>query len=102
MNSSATRSKAPVTKNYKAQPTWGSQAKADLVLERLPTSILSHDTPPVSTPSDIRLFKYFVKEAYPNHPSGNESVWTHEIPSLSSKVSIHPLTKYFRFLAPYM
>ena len=43
---------------------------------------------PIFTMQDFRLFNYFIKSAYPSHPVGNESVWTHEIPSLASNVRI--------------
>ncbi|KAF7918135.1 uncharacterized protein EAE97_011906 [Botrytis byssoidea] len=33
---------------------------------------------------DFRLFHHFIQEAYPHHPIGNDSVWTHEIPSIAS------------------
>lgn len=34
---------------------------------------------------DMRLFNHFIQRAYPRHPSGNDSIWTHEIPSLASE-----------------
>jgi Fungal Zn(2)-Cys(6) binuclear cluster domain len=38
------------------------------------------------TMQDFRLFYYFIQKAYPHHPIGNDSVWTHEIPSISHNV----------------
>ena len=35
---------------------------------------------------DFRLFYRFIEKAYPHHPIGNDSVWTHEIPSISHNV----------------
>lgn len=52
-----------------------------------PRSIQLHDAPPVFTMEDMRLFNHFIQRAYPHHPSGNDSIWTHEIPSLASDVS---------------
>lgn len=43
---------------------------------------------PVFTMHDFRLFDHFIQVAYPHHPVGNDSVWTHEIPSLASDVRI--------------
>ena len=43
---------------------------------------------PVFTMQDFRLFNHFIQTAYPHHPVGNDSVWTHEIPSLASDVGI--------------
>ncbi|KAG9245472.1 hypothetical protein BJ878DRAFT_501243 [Calycina marina] len=40
---------------------------------------------PVFNMQDFRLFNHFLKAAYPHHPVGNDSVWTHEIPSLASE-----------------
>jgi hypothetical protein len=42
---------------------------------------------PSFTMEDFRLFYYFIQKAYPHHPIGNDSVWTHEIPSISHNVS---------------
>jgi Fungal Zn(2)-Cys(6) binuclear cluster domain len=39
------------------------------------------------TMQDFRLFYHFIQKAYPHHPIGNDSVWTHEIPSISHNVS---------------
>jgi hypothetical protein len=39
---------------------------------------------PLFTMEDFRLFNHFLNAAYPHVPVGNESIWTHEIPSLSS------------------
>jgi len=58
------------------------------LLKRLPRTLQSHDTPPVFGMEDMRLFNHFIQNAYPNHPHGNDSVWTHEIPSLASNVSL--------------
>lgn len=58
------------------------------VLGRLPRSIQSHGKPPVFGMEDMRLFNHFIQIAYPNHPHGNDSIWTHEVPSLASEVSI--------------
>jgi hypothetical protein len=41
---------------------------------------------PVFTMLDFRLFNHFVQTAYPHHPPGNDSKWTHEIPCISSDV----------------
>jgi hypothetical protein len=61
------------------------------VLKRLPRSLQAHDRPPVFGMQDMRLFNHFIQNAYPNHPHGNDSVWTHEIPSLASDVSMTTL-----------
>ena len=45
---------------------------------------LDENSMPVFTMQDFRLFSHFVNTAYPHHPVGNESIWTHEIPSLAS------------------
>ncbi|PQE26409.1 C6 zinc finger protein [Rutstroemia sp. NJR-2017a BBW] len=42
------------------------------------------DTGPAFSSVDFRLFYHFIQVAYPNHPLGNDSVWTHEIPSIAS------------------
>lgn len=42
---------------------------------------------PVFTMQDFRLFNHFIQTAYPHHPPLNDSVWTHEIPSIASDVS---------------
>jgi hypothetical protein len=42
---------------------------------------------PVFTMQDFRLFNHFIQSAYPSRPFGNDSIWTHEIPSISSHVS---------------
>lgn len=42
----------------------------------------------VFTIHDFRLFNHFIQTAYPHHPVGNDSVWTHEIPSLASDVGV--------------
>lgn len=39
------------------------------------------------TMQDFRLFYHFIQKAYPHHPIGNDSVWTHEIASISHSVS---------------
>lgn len=57
------------------------------VLERLPRTLQYHDTPPVFSMQDMRLFNHFVKTAYPSHPHGNDSIWTHEVPNLACRVS---------------
>ena len=41
---------------------------------------------PVFGMQDFRLFHHFIEVAYPHHPIGNDSVWKHEIPSISSDV----------------
>ncbi|TGO45925.1 hypothetical protein BCON_0355g00040 [Botryotinia convoluta] len=41
-------------------------------------------TSPVFSMVDFRLFHHFIQEAYPHHPIGNDSVSTHEIPSIAS------------------
>lgn len=46
---------------------------------------------------DFRLFNHFVQTAHPFHPLGNDAVWTHEIPSISSDVCI-PFTGNTFFL----
>ncbi|KAE8448950.1 hypothetical protein EG329_008746 [Mollisiaceae sp. DMI_Dod_QoI] len=40
---------------------------------------------PVYTSQDFRLFHHFLQTAYPHHPIGNDSVWTHEVPAIASK-----------------
>ncbi|KIM93617.1 hypothetical protein OIDMADRAFT_173188 [Oidiodendron maius Zn] len=39
--------------------------------------------PPVFKMQDFRLFHHFINDAYPIEPIGNESIWTHEIPSIA-------------------
>ena len=36
---------------------------------------------------DFRLFHHFIHDAYPLKPICNESIWTHEIPSIAHNVS---------------
>lgn len=36
----------------------------------------------------MRFFQHFLFNCIPHHPIGSESIWTHEIPCLSEKVSI--------------
>ncbi|KAI1460846.1 hypothetical protein F4805DRAFT_415748 [Annulohypoxylon moriforme] len=38
---------------------------------------------PLFSLQDMRFFQHFLFTCFPNHPLGNESVWTHEIPCLS-------------------
>ncbi|KAI1447509.1 hypothetical protein F5Y02DRAFT_29440 [Annulohypoxylon stygium] len=38
---------------------------------------------PLFSLQDMRFFQHFLFTCFPNHPLGNESIWTHEIPSLS-------------------
>ncbi|KAF8855516.1 hypothetical protein BDZ45DRAFT_502767 [Acephala macrosclerotiorum] len=38
---------------------------------------------PVYSALDFRLFYHFIQKAYPHHPIGNDSVWTHEIPAIA-------------------
>lgn len=40
---------------------------------------------------DFRLFSHFIQSAYPKRPLDNDSVWTHEIPCISSDVRIFRL-----------
>ncbi|KAF5869728.1 uncharacterized protein Bfra_010928 [Botrytis fragariae] len=49
---------------------------------RIPRPIQT--TSPVFSMVDFRLFHHFIQEAYPHHPIWNDSVWTHEIPSIAS------------------
>ena len=42
---------------------------------------------PIFTQEDFRLFHHFINEAFPLKPFGNESIWTHEMPSISHNVS---------------
>ncbi len=35
----------------------------------------------------MRFFQHFLFQCYPNYPIGAENIWTHEIPSLSERVS---------------
>ena len=44
---------------------------------------------PIFTMQDFRLFNHFIQSAYPSSPFGNDLVWTHEIPSISSDASTH-------------
>ncbi|TVY31630.1 Sterol uptake control protein, partial [Lachnellula subtilissima] len=39
---------------------------------------------PTFNMQDFRLFNHFIEVAYPHHPIGDDSVWKHEIPSISS------------------
>ncbi|KAH8587693.1 hypothetical protein B0O99DRAFT_641090 [Bisporella sp. PMI_857] len=48
------------------------------------TTVSPQSQGPVFTMQDFRLFNHFIQTAYPHHPVRNDSVWTHEIPSLSS------------------
>lgn len=50
----------------------------------IPTTIQTQG--PVFTMQDFRLFNHFIQAAYPHHPPENDSVWTHEIPSIASDV----------------
>jgi hypothetical protein len=45
-----------------------------------------HTQGPVFTMQDFRLFNHFIQTAYPHHPPLNDSVWTHEIPSIAADV----------------
>ncbi|KAI0882488.1 uncharacterized protein GGS22DRAFT_45126 [Annulohypoxylon maeteangense] len=38
---------------------------------------------PLFSLQDMRFFQHFLFTCFPNHPLGNESIWTHEIPCLS-------------------
>ncbi|KIN03092.1 hypothetical protein OIDMADRAFT_160662 [Oidiodendron maius Zn] len=38
---------------------------------------------PVFNAPDFRLFHHFIRDAYPVKPIHNESIWTHEIPSIA-------------------
>jgi hypothetical protein len=40
---------------------------------------------PLFSLQDMRFFQHFLLNCYPHHPLGSESLWTHEIPSLSEK-----------------
>lgn len=54
-------------------------------LPQIPLPVFQVETP-VFTMHDFRLFNHFIQAAHPHHPVGpaNDSVWTHEIPSLAS------------------
>ncbi|KUJ12226.1 uncharacterized protein LY89DRAFT_225053 [Mollisia scopiformis] len=59
-------------------------------LIRKPTPVVSvpinpQTRDPVYSAQDFRLFYHFIQYAYPHHPLGNDSVWTHEIPAIASK-----------------
>lgn len=55
------------------------------VAEAAPLVPLSPNTSgPVFNMVDFRLFNHFIQKAYPHHPIGNDAVWTHEIPCISS------------------
>jgi hypothetical protein len=43
------------------------------------------------TTQEFRLFNHFIQTAYPHEPAGNDSIWTHEIPSIALDVSRYPL-----------
>lgn len=51
----------------------------------MPVSVQSQTS--IFTMQDFRLFDNFIKTAYPHHPLRNDSVWTHEIPSIATDVS---------------
>ncbi|KAI1388770.1 uncharacterized protein F4822DRAFT_429385 [Hypoxylon trugodes] len=38
---------------------------------------------PLFSLQDMRFFQHFLFVCFPNHPIGNEAIWTHEVPCLS-------------------
>ena len=60
-----------------------------MIRKAMPAAIPAtiHTQGPVFTMQDFRLFNHFIQTAYPHHPPLNDSVWTHEIPSIASDVS---------------
>ena len=38
----------------------------------------------------MRFFQHFLLKCYPQHPLGNENIWTHEVPCLSQNVRSVP------------
>ncbi|KAH7407986.1 hypothetical protein BKA64DRAFT_706389 [Cadophora sp. MPI-SDFR-AT-0126] len=57
-----------------------------MIPKQSPTSSISTNPQmplPVFTIQDFRLFNHFIQSAYPSHPIGNDSVWRHEVPSIS-------------------
>lgn len=75
------RSPLPSTSSY-SNPTY-----SQLQYPQPPQAPLSFQLDhalPVFTIHDFRLFNHFISSAHPQHPVGNASVWTHEIPNLAS------------------
>lgn len=85
------RGRKAISKNVAPAKPQQSYAGLEPILSIQPRSIQMHDMPPVFSMEDMRLYNHFIQRAYPQHPRGNDSIWTHEIPSLASKVNQNDL-----------
>ncbi|KAM3084367.1 hypothetical protein ACMFMG_001527 [Clarireedia jacksonii] len=69
--------------DFQMTPFTGIKRRVEIPAVTAIVSKTLHDGP-VFNMIDFRLFHHFIQVAYPHHPIGNDSVWTHEIPSIAS------------------
>ncbi|KAI2465721.1 hypothetical protein F4781DRAFT_15781 [Annulohypoxylon bovei var. microspora] len=73
-------------KCQETQPACGHCVKTGLKCEYPTAPQVVHQPQhqiPLFSLQDMRFFQHFLFTCFPNHPLGNESIWTHEIPCLS-------------------
>ncbi|KAI1210413.1 uncharacterized protein F4807DRAFT_423339 [Annulohypoxylon truncatum] len=73
-------------KCQETRPACGHCVKTGLKCEYPVAPLVVHQPQhqiPLFSLQDMRFFQHFLFTCFPNHPLGNESIWTHEIPCLS-------------------
>ncbi|CAK7232392.1 hypothetical protein SEUCBS140593_008245 [Sporothrix eucalyptigena] len=73
-------------KCQETRPACGHCLKTGLQCEYPVAPLVNHQPQhqiPLFSLQDMRFFQHFLLNCSPNHPLGNQSLWTHEIPCLS-------------------